>query len=136
MGQCLSLDQEELKARAKSDSIDRQLQTWAKEEQPVIKILLLGRNTLPFFPFFGLFFYLKVYGFYNYICYTSVSLRIDVKMSQSRPLEDHLTFKWVCVGVGVCFFSFFLLNSVIQYYFKKGIKLHCQSLRLWKIQTI
>lgn len=42
MGQCLSLDQEELKARAKSDSIDRQLQTWAKEEQPVIKILLLG----------------------------------------------------------------------------------------------
>jgi guanine nucleotide-binding protein subunit alpha len=51
MGQCLSLDQEELKARAKSDSIDRQLQTWAKEEQPVIKILLLGTNTLLFWPF-------------------------------------------------------------------------------------
>ncbi|XP_052072065.1 guanine nucleotide-binding protein G(o) subunit alpha-like [Mytilus californianus] len=42
MGQCLSLDQEELKARAKSDVIDRQLQSWAKEEQNVIKILLLG----------------------------------------------------------------------------------------------
>lgn len=43
MGQCLSLDQEELKARAKSDVIDRQLQSWAKEEQNVIKILLLGK---------------------------------------------------------------------------------------------
>lgn len=42
MGQCLSLDQEELKARAKSEGIDRQLQTWAKQEQGVIKILLLG----------------------------------------------------------------------------------------------
>ena len=52
MGQCLSLDQEELKARAKSDRIDRQLQTWAKEEQPVIKILLLGKNTLYLFLFF------------------------------------------------------------------------------------
>lgn len=43
MGQCLSLDQEELKARAKSEGIDRQLQTWAKQEQGVIKILLLGK---------------------------------------------------------------------------------------------
>jgi guanine nucleotide-binding protein subunit alpha len=57
MGQCLSLDQEELKARAKSDSIDRQLQTWAKEEQPVIKILLLGTNTLLFPPFLAFFFF-------------------------------------------------------------------------------
>lgn len=59
MGQCLSLDQEELKARAKSDRIDRQLQTWAKEEQPVIKILLLGKNTL----FIYFYFFIKVYGF-------------------------------------------------------------------------
>lgn len=44
MGQCLSLDQEELKARAKSEGIDRQLQTWAKQEQDIIKILLLGKN--------------------------------------------------------------------------------------------
>ena len=42
MGSCLSLDQEELKARARSDDIDKQLQTWAKEEESCIKILLLG----------------------------------------------------------------------------------------------
>ncbi|XP_069125056.1 guanine nucleotide-binding protein G(o) subunit alpha-like [Argopecten irradians] len=42
MGQCLSLDQEELKARARSDDLDRQLQNWSKQDQNVIKILLLG----------------------------------------------------------------------------------------------
>ncbi|KAL4240892.1 Guanine nucleotide-binding protein subunit alpha-13 [Mactra antiquata] len=42
MGTCLSLDQEELKARARSENIDRQIQSWAKEEENVIKILLLG----------------------------------------------------------------------------------------------
>lgn len=42
MGSCLSLDQEELKARARSEHIDKQLQTWAKEEENCIKILLLG----------------------------------------------------------------------------------------------
>lgn len=42
MGQCLSLDHEELKARARSEAIDRDLQTWAKKDQNVIKILLLG----------------------------------------------------------------------------------------------
>lgn len=44
MGQCLSLDQEELKARARSEAIDRNLQTWAKKDQNVIKILLLGKS--------------------------------------------------------------------------------------------
>ena len=43
MGQCLSLDQEELKARAKSEIIDQQLQEWAKRDTNVIKILLLGK---------------------------------------------------------------------------------------------
>ncbi|KAJ8317997.1 hypothetical protein KUTeg_004227 [Tegillarca granosa] len=52
MGQCLSLDQEEIKARARSDAIDRQLHAWSKEEQNIIKILLLGaaeggKSTLP-----------------------------------------------------------------------------------------
>ncbi|XP_053393377.1 guanine nucleotide-binding protein G(o) subunit alpha-like isoform X1 [Mercenaria mercenaria] len=42
MGTCLSLDQEELKARARSAEIDRRIQTWAKEEGNTIKILLLG----------------------------------------------------------------------------------------------
>ncbi|XP_064595702.1 guanine nucleotide-binding protein G(o) subunit alpha-like [Liolophura sinensis] len=42
MGACLSLDQEELKARAHSQAIDKQLNSWAKEEQNVIKLLLLG----------------------------------------------------------------------------------------------
>ncbi|KAL5018544.1 hypothetical protein ScPMuIL_004266 [Solemya velum] len=42
MGTCLSLDQDELKARARSDAIDRNLQAWAKQEENVIKILLLG----------------------------------------------------------------------------------------------
>ncbi|XP_048256875.1 guanine nucleotide-binding protein G(o) subunit alpha-like [Haliotis cracherodii] len=42
MGLCFSLDQEELKARARSEAIDRTLQLWAKEEENVIKILLLG----------------------------------------------------------------------------------------------
>lgn len=47
MGSCLSLDQEELKARARSDDIDKQLQTWAKEEESCIKILLLGEWIMP-----------------------------------------------------------------------------------------
>lgn len=42
MGTCLSLDQEELKARVRSDELDRQIQTWAKEEENTVKILLLG----------------------------------------------------------------------------------------------
>lgn len=46
MGQCLSLDHEELKARARSEAIDRDLQTWAKKDQNVIKILLLGKSYL------------------------------------------------------------------------------------------
>ena len=44
MGLCFSLDQDELKARARSEAIDRNLQTWAKEESNVIKILLLGKS--------------------------------------------------------------------------------------------
>lgn len=44
MGTCLSLDQEELKARARSAEIDRRIQTWAKEESNTIKILLLGKG--------------------------------------------------------------------------------------------
>ena len=43
MGSCLSLDQEELKARARSENIDKQLQSWAREEENCIKILLLGK---------------------------------------------------------------------------------------------
>ena len=46
MGSCLSLDQEELKARARSDHIDKQLQSWAKEEENCIKILLLGKSPI------------------------------------------------------------------------------------------
>ncbi|XP_014775701.1 guanine nucleotide-binding protein G(o) subunit alpha [Octopus bimaculoides] len=42
MGSCLSLDQEELKARARSAAIDKQLRASAKEEETVVKILLLG----------------------------------------------------------------------------------------------
>lgn len=42
MGSCLSLDQEERKARARSDEIDRALQIMAREESNIIKILLLG----------------------------------------------------------------------------------------------
>ena len=41
MGVCLSIDQEERKARARSDEIDRRLQTSGHEEDHVIKILLL-----------------------------------------------------------------------------------------------
>ena len=43
MGLCLSLDEEDKKARARSNEIDRKLQTLAKEQQGVIKILLLGK---------------------------------------------------------------------------------------------
>ena len=45
MGVCLSIDQEERKARARSDEIDRRLQTSGHEEDHVIKILLLGKLT-------------------------------------------------------------------------------------------
>ena len=49
MGACLSLDQEELKARARSDEIDRRIQTWARDEANVVKILLLGEDTKLYF---------------------------------------------------------------------------------------
>nr|CFW94221.1 Eka-Go1 protein [Euperipatoides kanangrensis] len=42
MGSCLSLDQEERKARLRSEEIDRQLDELAKQERNIIKILLLG----------------------------------------------------------------------------------------------
>ncbi|CAH1795126.1 unnamed protein product [Owenia fusiformis] len=42
MGACLSVDEDERLARARSDSIDRQLFNLAKEDDKIIKILLLG----------------------------------------------------------------------------------------------
>ncbi|KAK7004347.1 guanine nucleotide-binding protein G(o) subunit alpha [Biomphalaria glabrata] len=42
MGLCFSLDQEEEKARARSEAIDQKLRKWAKEEENIMNILLLG----------------------------------------------------------------------------------------------
>ncbi|XP_013782173.1 guanine nucleotide-binding protein G(o) subunit alpha-like [Limulus polyphemus] len=42
MGACLSLDEEERRARLRSEEIDRQLAELAKQERNVVKILLLG----------------------------------------------------------------------------------------------
>ncbi|XP_033108941.1 guanine nucleotide-binding protein G(o) subunit alpha-like [Anneissia japonica] len=42
MGTCLSLDQEERKARQRSSAIDKQLVDLAKAEEQIVKILLLG----------------------------------------------------------------------------------------------
>lgn len=42
MGACLTLDREELAARRRSESIDKQLTDLAKERPRVLKILLLG----------------------------------------------------------------------------------------------
>lgn len=43
MGICFSLDQEELKAKARSDAIDQKIRTWAREEENSVNILLLGK---------------------------------------------------------------------------------------------
>lgn len=43
MGACLTLDQEEKKARARSFAIDKQLEYLARQETNVIKLLLLGQ---------------------------------------------------------------------------------------------
>ena len=50
MGLCFSLDQDEQKARAKSDLIDKRLQKWAKDDENVINILLLGEYSLQLQP--------------------------------------------------------------------------------------
>lgn len=42
MGACLTLEREEGKARKRSAEIDRQLGEFAKQQNNVIKILLLG----------------------------------------------------------------------------------------------
>ncbi|XP_035825013.1 guanine nucleotide-binding protein G(o) subunit alpha [Aplysia californica] len=42
MGLCFSLDQEEQKAKSRSDAIDHRLRKWAKDDENVINILLLG----------------------------------------------------------------------------------------------
>lgn len=51
MGGCLSLDEEDRKARHKSDEIDRQLQELAKQEKNVIRLLLLGKQVFSCNPF-------------------------------------------------------------------------------------
>ena len=43
MGSCMSLDQEELKAKRRSEAIDKDLHLWAKQEENIVKILLLGK---------------------------------------------------------------------------------------------
>lgn len=43
MGACLTLEREEGKARKRSAEIDRQLGEFAKQQNNVIKILLLGK---------------------------------------------------------------------------------------------
>ena len=42
MGACIGVDQEEKKARLHSEAIDRQLIQMSKEEEHIVKILLLG----------------------------------------------------------------------------------------------
>lgn len=42
MGSCLSLDEDDRKARLRSEEIDRQLEELAKQERKIVKILLLG----------------------------------------------------------------------------------------------
>ena len=44
MGACLSFDEEEKKARLKSEAIDRMLEAEGREEENVVKILLLGKH--------------------------------------------------------------------------------------------
>lgn len=44
MGACLTLEREEGKARRRSEEIDRQLGELARQQNNVIKILLLGKN--------------------------------------------------------------------------------------------
>lgn len=44
MGACLTLEREEGKARKRSAEIDRQLGEFAKQQNNVIKILLLGES--------------------------------------------------------------------------------------------
>lgn len=46
MGACLTLEREEGKARKRSAEIDRQLGEFAKQQNNVIKILLLGMYML------------------------------------------------------------------------------------------
>lgn len=43
MGACLTLEREEGKARKRSAEIDRQLGEFARQQNNVIKILLLGK---------------------------------------------------------------------------------------------
>ena len=76
MGACLSLDQEELKARARSDEIDRRIQTWARDEANVVKILLLGEDTKLYFIAVLIYIYTGVcflllcfVNGFPYICY-------------------------------------------------------------------
>lgn len=42
MGACLTLERDEIEARKRSNEIDKQLETLAKERPRVFKILLLG----------------------------------------------------------------------------------------------
>lgn len=44
MGACLTLEREEGKARRRSEEIDRQLGELARQQNNVIKILLLGKQ--------------------------------------------------------------------------------------------
>lgn len=48
MGTCLSLDEDERRARLRSEEIDRQLEELAKQERNIIKILLLGEMAFNF----------------------------------------------------------------------------------------
>lgn len=44
MGGCLTLERDEIRARRRSQEIDRQLGELAKQQNNVIKILLLGKT--------------------------------------------------------------------------------------------
>lgn len=55
MGACLTLERDEITARARSDEIDKQLDALAKERPRIIKILLLGAGESGTFHEFELF---------------------------------------------------------------------------------
>lgn len=52
MGACLTFDDEERKARMRSELLDRYLQQCAKDNRNVVKILLLGKNVTLNYSFF------------------------------------------------------------------------------------
>lgn len=90
MGACLTLEREEGRAKKRSEEIDRQLGEFAKLQNNVIKILLLGKCS-------GVFFRIASVGFGDFLKLTHL-IQLNYLLFMSILVRQEFSFIIIYIG--------------------------------------